>query len=217
MKEGREKTKESLAFIYPLGPFVDSQQIHDRFTKSRHYCVIRVRDTWWNACGEESSHFPALTITNRYGRRSIKQTITVLIKWLKFFVCFQFSSLSPTQLQELLSNFFPESSANMGSRTDRSQDASKAMSQKSFNIGPVRASSSEEEGASTEYLKGWHNPQSMQSRPLLSLRKFLAIQLVVFALYTLGLFVLLRKQSGSCKNAPGLMYCQYSRWLRLYD
>ncbi|MCJ1423522.1 hypothetical protein MMC29_001406 [Sticta canariensis] len=94
----------------------------------------------------------------------------------------------------------------MASRTIRSQNAFNAMSQKSFDIEPLRASSSEEEDTPTEYLKGWHNPQSMQGRPFLSLRNFLAIQLGVFALYSLGLFVLLAKQSGSCKNAPGLMY-----------
>lgn len=92
------------------------------------------------------------------------------------------------------------------------------MSQKSFDLEPLRASSSEEEeeeGAQTEYLKGWHNPQSMQGRPFPSLRNFLALQLVVLAVYTLGLFMLLGKQWGRCTNAPGLMYCQYPLSLRL--
>lgn len=86
------------------------------------------------------------------------------------------------------------------------QKAFKAMGQKSFDeIEPLRANSSEEED-SIEYVKGWHNPQSMQGRPFLSLRNFLVIQLGVFALYSLGLFVVVGKQGANCKNAPGLMY-----------
>lgn len=92
-----------------------------------------------------------------------------------------------------------------------SQNAFKALSQATIDfdkIEPLRASSSEEED-SVEYLQGWHNPQSMQSRPFLSLRNFLLIQLSVFALYSFGLFVVLGKQKANCKNAPGLMYCKY--------
>lgn len=98
-----------------------------------------------------------------------------------------------------------------------SQKAFKAMGQRSFDeIEPLRANSSEEED-SIEYVKGWHNPQSMQGRPFLSLRNFLVIQLGVFALYSLGLFVVVGKQGAKCKNAPGLMYCKYSHSLRLYN
>lgn len=95
-----------------------------------------------------------------------------------------------------------------------SRNAFKALSQKTFDeIEPLGASASEQED-SVEYLKGWHNPHSMQGRPFLSLRNFLVIQLSIFALYSLGLWVLLGKQGASCKIAPGLMYCKHPHSLR---
>lgn len=98
-----------------------------------------------------------------------------------------------------------------------SQKASKAMSQKSLeDIEPTSASSFEDEH-SVEYLKGWHNPQSMQRRPFLSLRKFLLIQLSIFAMYSLGIFVVLLKQGANCKNAPGLLYCKDPHPIHLYN
>ena len=108
-------------------------------------------------------------------------------------------------------NSYTEASAVMGF-TAMCQKAFRAIviSPKSFDENePLDASSSVEED-SIEYLKGWHNPQSMQGRPFLSLRNFLVIQLSVFALYSLGLFVVLMKQGANCKNAPGLMYCKYT-------
>ncbi|MCJ1465741.1 hypothetical protein MMC07_004360 [Pseudocyphellaria aurata] len=87
-----------------------------------------------------------------------------------------------------------------------SQKASKATSEKRFDETEPANESSFEDEHSVEYLKGWHNPQSMQRRPFLSLRSFLLIQLSIFALYSLGLFVVLLKQGAICKNAPELMY-----------
>lgn len=108
-------------------------------------------------------------------------------------------------------NIYTEASAVMGFKAmSRKAFQAIAIRPKSFDENePLDTSSSAEED-SIDYLKGWHNPQSMQGRPFLSLRNFLVIQLSVFALYSLGLFMVLMKQGTNCKNSAELMYCKYS-------
>ena len=84
----------------------------------------------------------------------------------------------------------------------------KTTPEKNFEATERLSASSLDDDNSTDYLKGWHNPQSMQRRPFLSLCNFVLIQFVVIGLFTAIFFSASWKQMACCKNAPGFLYCR---------